>query len=149
MEIAKLAIPGLNAEQNDQLNRIYRKLKRDSASAQEKIIEFAQKLATTMHPLNDLGWSESMFKYAATVEVNRPYINNIEGALVDLDNAESADARAEVYERFIKFVDGFEDSLKTRLAGAIAGQSFGTMQTNNLAEHYKAGAIADLINIYY
>jgi hypothetical protein len=146
----KLNIVGLTEEQNSQLNYIYRKLKRDSEQAQAKVAEFAQKLLEGLHPLDTLSWSEATFKYAAIFEVNRPFINNIEGALADYNAADAAgEDKTEIVARFAKFVDGFEDQIKTRVTSDMNNKSFSSMTTSNLASHYKTTALASLLDIYY
>lgn len=144
----KFAIEGLTDEQNTRLNYIYRKLKRDSEQAQAKVAEFSKKLTEGLHPLDTLGWAEPVFEAAAIVEVYRPFINNIEGALVDLDDAAEENKPA-ITERFVKFVDGFEDDIKTRVATMMNGKAYSTMQTRNIADHYKTVAMASLTDLYY
>lgn len=144
----KLVIIGLTDEQTSQLNFIYRKLVSGSESASAKVAEFAAKLTETLHPLDALSWSEPVFKYAAIVEVYRPYIRNIEGALEDYNNADD-EYRPAVVARFAKFVAEFEDSVKTRVASAMSNKAFSTMQTSNLADHYKTVALASLVDLFY
>lgn len=117
------------AEKNVRRLQIFRQnLVESIKSAQENITEWANKLATTDHPLHELSWSRQVFAYAANLKVYKKVLVDFDAGL-DVDRIINK-LTAEV----------------VNLAGRVANKS--TSQTSNLADENELNAVANFIDRY-
>lgn len=140
----KVIIAGMSEETTKKLNFFLRRLTSMKERAETELASFAKKLTETSHKLDVMYWSEKNFEYAAQHDLAQFYLNVLNGFIAKT-GPDASNLEANV--KLIEFIENFDEENAKRVAREMGCSSFSTMQTANLANHYKAKAYAELIDL--
>jgi len=136
-----VAIAGMSEETTKKLNFFLRRLTSMKERAEAELAGFSKKLEESPNKLDVFYWSEKTFEQAAKYDVARYYLNVLNSFIANT-GPESSSLEANV--KLINFIENFEEANAKAIAREVSCSSFSTMQTANLASHYKAKAYAEL-----
>lgn len=138
----KVTFAALSEETNKKLNFLLRRLASMKERADAELESFTKKLSETSHKLDVFYWSEKTFEQAAKHDLAQFY-TNVFNSFIEKANTGNSESISELGA----FVDNFDDMIAKSVARDVSCSSFSTMQTANLATHYKSKAYAELMDL--